>query len=203
MCLCPCACFRSASLILFRADNGRKKTHSDEDRWECHFQNEQAIFKKSCFPRHWRGGPLNSCCNDTKHLSHVVTRMSHLRLFFSSLTRCDSSMDVQGDYDPCDASGFIRINAVRLASPQPVQNSLSIKLFQWLSYFLLFSTGWENTTACRVCPKQRIKEDDTNLLPYRDLSASISIISISILYLQKYSILGRFGKCLRGLCLSV
>lgn len=24
------------------------------------------------------------------------------------------SMDVQGDYDPCDASGFIRINAVRL-----------------------------------------------------------------------------------------
>lgn len=111
------------------------------------------------------GGPLNSCCNDTKHLSHAVTRMSHLRLF-SSWTRCDSSMDVQGDYDPCDASGFIRINAVRLASPQPVQNSLSIKLFQSLSYFLLFSTGWENTTACRVCPTQRIKEDDTNLLPY-------------------------------------
>lgn len=148
------------------------------------------------------GGPLTSCCNDTKHWSHVVARMSHLRLF-SSLARCDSSMDVQGDYDPCDASGFIRINAVRLASPQPVQNSLSIKLFQSLSYFLLFSTGWENTTACRVCPTQRNKEDDTNLLPYCDLSASISIISISILYLQKYSILDRFGKCLRGLCLSV
>lgn len=155
--LCLCTCFHSASSILFRADNGRKKTHSDEDRWERYFQNEQIIFKKSCFPRHWRG-PLNSCCNDTKHLSHVVSRMSHLRLFSSS-THYDSSMDVQGDYDPCDASGFIRINAVRLVSPQPVQNSLSMNLFQSLSYFLLFSTDWENTTACRVCPTQKIKED--------------------------------------------
>lgn len=52
--------------------------------------------------------------NDTKHLNHLVARMSHLRL-----SCCPSSMDVQGDYDPCDASGFIRINAVRLASFQP------------------------------------------------------------------------------------
>lgn len=33
----------------------------------------------------------------------------------SFLTSFCFSMDVQGDYDPCDASGFIRINAVRLA----------------------------------------------------------------------------------------
>lgn len=152
----------------------RGETHSGEDRWERYFQNEQTIFfKKSCFHQHWRGA-LNSCCNDTKHWSHVVGRMSHLRLFSSS-TRWDASMDVQGDYDPCDASGFIRINAVRLANPplQPVHNSLSIKLFP--SYFLLFSTDWESTTACRVCPKQKIKEDSTNLLPYCDLSVLFSV----------------------------
>lgn len=160
-------------------DNGRKKTLSDEDRWKRYFQNEQTIFKKSCFPRRWRGQCLISCCNDTKHLSHVVARTSHLQLF-SSWTRCDSSMDVQGDYDPCDASGFIRINAVRLVSPQPVQESLSIKLFQPTSYFLLFSTDWENTTVCRACPTQKVKDYDTNQRPYCDLSASLSIISIRI-----------------------
>uniref|UniRef100_H3CGR7 argininosuccinate synthase n=2 Tax=Tetraodon nigroviridis TaxID=99883 RepID=H3CGR7_TETNG len=31
------------------------------------------------------------------------------------------SMDVQGDYDPCDASGFIRINAVRLREHHRLQ----------------------------------------------------------------------------------
>lgn len=83
---------------------------------------KSVLFLKSCFPLHW-WGPLKSCCCGTKHFSHVMTRMSDLRLF------SDSSMDVQGDYDPCDASGFIRINAVRLASPPPAQGSLPTQLF--------------------------------------------------------------------------
>lgn len=47
--------------------------------------------------------------------------MSHLA-FFSRPWLCRCSMDVQGDYDPCDASGFIRINAVR-------SDSQSVSLF--------------------------------------------------------------------------
>lgn len=76
--------------------------------------------------------------NDTKHINHFVTTIScnfflqflvSLELYFppnsnvkivfspaSFSISFPSSMDVQGDYDPCDASGFIRINAVRLAS---------------------------------------------------------------------------------------
>lgn len=122
------------------------------------------------------------------------TRVSHLRLFSSS-TRRDSSMDVQGDYDPCDASGFIRINAVRSASPQAVQNSLSIKLFQSSSYFLLFffcSTDWENTTACRVCPTQKNKR-----------TTQTCCFTGIYQHLQQYSILDRFSKCFPGLCISV
>ncbi|XP_040915761.1 argininosuccinate synthase [Toxotes jaculatrix] len=37
------------------------------------------------------------------------------------------SMDVQGDYDPCDASGFIRINAVRLREHHRLQGVSSTK----------------------------------------------------------------------------
>lgn len=37
------------------------------------------------------------------------------------------SMDVQGDYDPCDASGFIRINAVRLREHHRLQGLSSTK----------------------------------------------------------------------------
>ena len=35
----------------------------------------------------------------------------------STVTSSVFSMDVQGDYDPCDASGFIKINAVRSVHP--------------------------------------------------------------------------------------
>lgn len=42
---------------------------------------KSVLFLKSCFPLHWRG-PLKSCCCGTKHFSHVMTRMSDLRLFF-------------------------------------------------------------------------------------------------------------------------
>uniref|UniRef100_A0A8P4GAS4 Argininosuccinate synthase n=1 Tax=Dicentrarchus labrax TaxID=13489 RepID=A0A8P4GAS4_DICLA len=43
---------------------------------------------------------------------YILGRDSPTSLYNEELV----SMDVQGDYDPCDASGFIRINAVRLAS---------------------------------------------------------------------------------------
>lgn len=33
-------------------------------------------------------------------------------------------MDVQGDYDPVDAAGFIRISALRLREHKRVQNEL-------------------------------------------------------------------------------
>lgn len=52
-----------------------------------------------------------------------------------------SSMDVQGDYDPCDASGFIRINAVRLA---PLESSKICTRTLWMLRFHVyfnFSTG--------------------------------------------------------------
>uniref|UniRef100_A0A3Q2G000 Argininosuccinate synthase n=1 Tax=Cyprinodon variegatus TaxID=28743 RepID=A0A3Q2G000_CYPVA len=42
---------------------------------------------------------------------YILGRESPKSLYNEELV----SMDVQGDYDPCDASGFIRINAVRLA----------------------------------------------------------------------------------------
>uniref|UniRef100_A0A8C6PHA8 Argininosuccinate synthase n=1 Tax=Nothobranchius furzeri TaxID=105023 RepID=A0A8C6PHA8_NOTFU len=41
---------------------------------------------------------------------YILGRESPKSLYNEELV----SMDVQGDYDPCDASGFIRINAVRL-----------------------------------------------------------------------------------------
>lgn len=41
-------------------------------------------------------------------------------------------MDVQGDYDPSDASGFIRINAVRLVPLQVVHLYQTVELsFKW------------------------------------------------------------------------
>ncbi|XP_035245948.1 argininosuccinate synthase [Anguilla anguilla] len=53
---------------------------------------------------------------------YVLGRESPRSLYNQELV----SMDVQGDYDPCDASGFIRVNAVRLkefhrlqGDPQP------------------------------------------------------------------------------------
>lgn len=47
----------------------------------------------------------NFCLQIEHNLKHYFMSFSIYFLF---------SMDVQGDYDPCDASGFIRINAVRL-----------------------------------------------------------------------------------------
>lgn len=53
---------------------------------------------------------------------YILGRESPRSLYNQELV----SMDVQGDYDPCDASGFIRVNAVRLkeyhrlqGDPQP------------------------------------------------------------------------------------
>uniref|UniRef100_A0AAR2KWF0 Argininosuccinate synthase n=1 Tax=Pygocentrus nattereri TaxID=42514 RepID=A0AAR2KWF0_PYGNA len=37
------------------------------------------------------------------------------------------SMDVQGDYDPCDASGFIKINAVRLREHHRMEREAQLK----------------------------------------------------------------------------
>lgn len=105
----------------------KKKRRSDEDRCQRHFQKEQTI-SHVFLHIDGGGGLIISAAMTPNILSHVLGRTSHLCLL-SSPTPCDSSMDVQGDYDPCDASGFIRINAVRLASLRPVRSSLSIKAF--------------------------------------------------------------------------
>lgn len=104
-----------------------------------------------------------------------MTRMSHLRLF-SSWTRCDSSMDVQGDYDPCDASGFIRINAVRQASARPAQNASINEVFPVIVMFSALSPQTERTPPpAGFVQGKKIKEDDTDLLPYRDPSSSLAL----------------------------
>lgn len=48
---------------------------------------------------------------------YILGRESPRSLYNEELV----SMDVQGDYDPCDASGFIRINAVRLREHHRLQ----------------------------------------------------------------------------------
>ncbi|KAM3599293.1 uncharacterized protein V6R79_003305 [Siganus canaliculatus] len=54
---------------------------------------------------------------------YILGRESPKSLYNEELV----SMDVQGDYDPCDASGFIRINAVRLREHHRLQGFSSIK----------------------------------------------------------------------------
>lgn len=61
--------------------------------------------------------------------SYVFLQSRISRLFSVDSTACfltHSSMDVQGDYDPCDASGFIRINAVRLVIPNSCTKRLKL-----------------------------------------------------------------------------
>ncbi|XP_030598458.1 argininosuccinate synthase [Archocentrus centrarchus] len=54
---------------------------------------------------------------------YIMGRESSKSLYNEELV----SMDVQGDYDPCDASGFIRINAVRLREHHRLQGLSSTK----------------------------------------------------------------------------
>ncbi|XP_077478790.1 argininosuccinate synthase [Stigmatopora argus] len=54
---------------------------------------------------------------------YILGRESPKSLYNQELV----SMDVQGDYEPCDASGFIRINAVRLKEHQRLQGLSSAK----------------------------------------------------------------------------
>ncbi|XP_037121628.1 argininosuccinate synthase [Syngnathus acus] len=54
---------------------------------------------------------------------YILGRESPKSLYNEELV----SMDVQGDYEPCDASGFIRINAVRLKEHQRLQGLSSSK----------------------------------------------------------------------------
>ncbi|KAI9524612.1 Adenylosuccinate synthetase [Dissostichus eleginoides] len=54
---------------------------------------------------------------------YIMGRESPKSLYNEELV----SMDVQGDYDPCDASGFIRINAVRLREHHRLQGLSSVK----------------------------------------------------------------------------
>uniref|UniRef100_A0AAY4BG87 Argininosuccinate synthase n=1 Tax=Denticeps clupeoides TaxID=299321 RepID=A0AAY4BG87_9TELE len=51
---------------------------------------------------------------------YILGRESPKSLYNEELV----SMDVQGDYDPCDASGFIRVNAVRLREHCRLQGDL-------------------------------------------------------------------------------
>ncbi|XP_016115886.1 argininosuccinate synthase [Sinocyclocheilus grahami] len=55
---------------------------------------------------------------------YILGRESPKSLYNEELV----SMDVQGDYDPCDASGFIRINAVRLREHNRLQGAVQKKL---------------------------------------------------------------------------
>lgn len=50
---------------------------------------------------------------------YILGRESPKSLYNEELV----SMDVQGDYDPCDASGFIKINAVRLREHHRLQSA--------------------------------------------------------------------------------
>uniref|UniRef100_A0A671NQK4 Argininosuccinate synthase n=1 Tax=Sinocyclocheilus anshuiensis TaxID=1608454 RepID=A0A671NQK4_9TELE len=54
---------------------------------------------------------------------YILGRESPKSLYDEELV----SMDVQGDYDPCDASGFIRINAVRLREHNRLQGAAQKK----------------------------------------------------------------------------
>nr|XP_020456583.1 argininosuccinate synthase [Monopterus albus] len=54
---------------------------------------------------------------------YILGRESAKSLYNEELV----SMDIQGDYDPCDASGFIRINAVRLREHHRLQGFSSTK----------------------------------------------------------------------------
>ncbi|XP_072309210.1 argininosuccinate synthase [Eucyclogobius newberryi] len=54
---------------------------------------------------------------------YILARESPKSLYNEELV----SMDVQGDYDPCDASGFIRINAVRLREHHRLQGFSDVK----------------------------------------------------------------------------
>lgn len=55
-----------------------------------------------------------------KGLARVVARSSPVSLYNQELV----SMDVQGDYDPSDAAGFIKINAIRLREHQRVKGEM-------------------------------------------------------------------------------
>ncbi|CAM4547375.1 unnamed protein product [Leuciscus chuanchicus] len=55
---------------------------------------------------------------------YILGRESPKSLYNEELV----SMDVQGDYDPCDASGFIKINAVRLREHNRLQGFAQKKL---------------------------------------------------------------------------
>ncbi|XP_046906927.1 argininosuccinate synthase isoform X2 [Hypomesus transpacificus] len=54
---------------------------------------------------------------------YILGRQSPKSLYNEELV----SMDVQGDYDPCDASGFIKINAVRLREHHRLQGAADSK----------------------------------------------------------------------------
>lgn len=51
---------------------------------------------------------------------YVQGRSAPISLYNEELV----SMDIQGDYEPSDAHGFIRINAVRLREFQRVKNAM-------------------------------------------------------------------------------
>ena len=52
---------------------------------------------------------------------YVLGRDSKISLYNQELV----SMDVQGDYEPSDAQGFIKINAVRLREYQRIKQKLN------------------------------------------------------------------------------
>lgn len=104
-------CFHSTVLILFRANNAEGEALKGKI-------NLNIISKE-----HIISDPVIPVVDEAPRLfifTAMTPNISITVLAASVFTSCASSMDVQGDYDPCDASGFIRINAVRSATAEPV-----------------------------------------------------------------------------------
>lgn len=127
------ACFHSAVLMRFHSGQATKEEHSEENQIGALFQkiiNDPVIPAVDEALSLFMFTPVTAStsisllphCPPTFAFSvcslpnwSQIWRLLPVGSPASFLTSFCFSMDVQGDYDPCDASGFIRINAVRLA----------------------------------------------------------------------------------------
>lgn len=148
-----CSCMRERVFILlywcaFIRDKQLKKSIQRKINWDTVSKD----YQWSSYPSGWWGSvSLYVHASDGKHVNQFVTPMSSNFCIWRLLpvgspasfrTFC-FSMDVQGDYDPCDASGFIRINAVRLAFTLKSKNGCLLKPAHTYasSFFIYFSSA--------------------------------------------------------------
>lgn len=74
----------------------------------------ECVFSRQCIDKSQEGVDGTVYMNIYKGCVYIIGRESPLSLYNEELV----SMDVQGDYDPEDAEGFIRVNALRLKEYQ-------------------------------------------------------------------------------------